>query len=744
MTTSPPGQTVTSADTARLVASLQQPGGITAVFQPVVRVADGAVIGYEALSRSTVRPDVAPDAWLQLAETQGVRADVELACLAVARDAGDPPDSALLFVNVSPDVALDPRFLALCRTLPRHVIEVTEHAAVDDYAPLIERLKVLRAQGSLVAVDDVGSGYASMAHVLQLSPSFIKIDRSLVSGLHRDPRRRALVEALQAFASATSALSIAEGVETEAELRELRALGVDLAQGYLLGRPAPPWPSLAAQARAVIVPAGPTPVTEDPVGLLAALAAAASPADACERVSELLAHHSGLLPSVYLERGGVLRCQSRRGQWLVMDGLHPRTGITGAAFAEEAEILSADVRVDPRYRLAIPGVLSEMAVPLRVRDRTVGVLNVDSLAPLLPAHIDLIRQCGHLLEARLESLDKAGAWYSTLRDLSRLAPTLAQAGSADDLCRATLDAVAELTGFDGGCLWTFDGELPRVAGTVGSASAALTSLDDAHVLELRELVSELASCYSGGTDLSLAVPPTHVLRERGVRGVVLVPIRDGWRLTDLLALSSATTSFVSADVVDAVESLCLQTGSRLASLRRVAELEALVHRDPLTGVGNRGLWNVVLQDAPPLRTARDATPNPDAVWLAVADVDRFKQVNDTRGHVTGDEVLCALASLFSTLPGWSVFRLGGDEFTMFGPAGTTPWPHELAAVSTRARALLAPYGASVSIGAVRTTRDSLTGAMEVADRALYRRKRAGGDGLTLDRVSMVPAAAPCR
>ena len=741
---------MSSADTARLVASLLRQGGITAVFQPVVRVADGAVIGYEALSRSTDHPTLAPDVWLRLAEEQGARADVELACLAAARAAGDPPSSALLFVNVSPEVALDPRFSDLCRRLPRHVIEVTEHAAVDDYGPLIERLKMLRSHGSLVAVDDVGSGYASMAHVLQLSPSFIKIDRSLVSGLHRDPRRRALVEALQAFASATSALSIAEGVETEAELHELRALGVDLAQGYLLARPGAPWPALTAQAHAVIAPPGPAPVTQDPVGLVAALASATNPADACERVSAFLAHHSGLLPSVYLERGGVLRCQSRRGQWLVMDGLHPRTGITGAAFAEEAEILSPDVRIDPRYRLAIPGVLSEMAVPLRVHDRTVGVLNVDSLAPLLPAHTDLIRECAHLLEARLESLDTAGSSYSTLRDLSRLAPTLAQAGSAADLCRATLDAVAELTGFDGGCLWTFDGEHPEVAGAVGSASGALASLDDAHVLELRDLVSELASCYSGGTDLSLAVPPTHVLRERGVRGVVLVPIRDGWRLTDLLALASATTSFVSADVVDAVESLCLQAGSRLAALRRVAELETLVHRDPLTGVGNRGLWNVVLQDAIPVRPGRDAPPSPDPVWLAVADVDRFKQVNDTRGHVTGDEVLCALASLFSTLPGWSVFRLGGDEFTMFGPAGSTPWPHELAAVSAQARDLLAPFGASVSIGAVRTTRDDLTRAMEVADRALYRRKRAGGDGLTLDLASMastvptVPTVPTCR
>ncbi|WP_250443976.1 EAL domain-containing protein [Actinotalea sp. C106] len=564
------------ADVEDLVASLLHPGGIRTVFQPVVRVADGVIIGYEALSRSTAMPSLSPAAWLEAADAAGRRLDVELACMAAVADAGDPPDRALIFLNASPDVAVDPRFAELCRDLPRHVIEVTEHVAVEDYEPLLEGLRALRAGGSLVAVDDVGAGYASMSHVLQLSPSFIKIDRSLVSGLDGDPRRRALVEALQAFAAASGALTIAEGVETEAELRALSAAGIDLVQGYLLARPQAPWVEVSTQARNVLLPEAAAPEAFEPEQLATALDGARTPTEACELVSQYLSHQGGLLPSVYLERGGVLRCQSRRGQWLVMDGLRPGAGISGTAFAEGCEILSTDVASDPRYRLAVPGVSSEMAVPLTVAGRVVGVLNVDALAPILPQHVEVVRLCGALLAARLEELDASGSPSAILHDLSRLMPTLAVAGSAQALVDATLAAVAELTGFDAGCVWSFDGGDLEVAGTIGDGAAGLTGLPDVQVLALRDLVADLSSCYSGGTDLSLAVPPTHVLRERGARGVVLVPIRDGWDLTDMLVLTSGARSFVAPDVVDAVEALCLQAGSRLASLRRVAELEALL------------------------------------------------------------------------------------------------------------------------------------------------------------------------
>ncbi|MCL3861019.1 EAL domain-containing protein [Actinotalea sp. K2] len=715
------------ADPDALVESLLRPGAIVAAFQPVVRVADGAIIGYEALARARDQPEVSPAVWLEAAGRRGLRTEVELACLGAALVAGDLPDRALLFLNVSPEVALDPRIAALCARLPRHVLEVTEHAEVQDYGPLLDALQMLRSQGSLVAVDDVGAGYASMSHVLQLSPSFVKIDRSLVQGLHDDPRRRALVEALQAFAGAIGAVTVAEGVETTAELEALKAIGVDLAQGFLLARPAPPWTAVSTEARAVLAPPRERPDSLDPARLVADLDAAGDPAEACDVVGRYVSRHGGLLPSIYLERGGALRCQSRRGQWLVMDGLQPGSGITGSAFADGVEILVQDVSTDPRYRLAVPGVASELAVPLRVDGVPVGVLNVDSLAPILPAHLALVRECAALLDVRLTTLARSRAASSTLHHLSRLAPSLALAGNAVDLCETTLAAVTDLTGFDSGCVWSFDGDLPTAVATVGEGAVVLGGLDRADVVQFRDLVADLSSCYSGGTDLSFTVPPTHVLPRRGVRGVVIVPIRDGWRLTDVLALTSTTTSFVAAETIDAVEALCLQAGSRLASLRRVAELELLVHRDALTGVGNRGLWNVVLADA------TDPTGALEPCWLAAADVDHFKQVNDTRGHVVGDQVLCALAALFSSRPGWSVYRLGGDEFTLHGPADDDLWSHELAAVAAEAHDLLLPFGASVSIGAVRTVRGELQAAQDLADRALYRRKRQGGDGLTFDR-----------
>jgi len=220
-------------------------------------VADGTIIGHEALSRATAFPTTSPASWLAAAEQTGQRSEVEPACLDAAAEVGEPPDRALLFVNVSPDVVLDPRFAAVAARLPRHVIEVTEHAAVVGYGPLRTALRRLRGSGSLVAVDDVGSGYASMAHVLQLHPSFIKIDRSLVQGIDTDPGRHALVEALQAFSATIGALTVAEGVETEAELRALMAIGVDLTQGFLLARPSQTWAKVSTTARNVLVPVAP-------------------------------------------------------------------------------------------------------------------------------------------------------------------------------------------------------------------------------------------------------------------------------------------------------------------------------------------------------------------------------------------------------------------------------------------------------------------------------------------------------
>ena len=97
----------------------------------------------------------------------------------------------------------------------------------------------VRALGCRLAVDDVGSGFSGLGHVVELSPDFVKFDRSLVTGVDSDATRRALIERLTSFAAEVGMEVVAEGIETEAELDILRALGVETGQGFLLGRPGP-------------------------------------------------------------------------------------------------------------------------------------------------------------------------------------------------------------------------------------------------------------------------------------------------------------------------------------------------------------------------------------------------------------------------------------------------------------------------------------------------------------------------
>jgi EAL domain-containing protein (putative c-di-GMP-specific phosphodiesterase class I) len=119
------------------------------------------------------------------------------------------------------------------------VLELTEHVGVDDYSALTEALAGLRRRGVRLAVDDAGSGFASLRHVLNLAPDVIKLDGELVGGLDRDPARRALAGALLAFGADIGAEVVAEGIETARECAVLRGLGFRLGQGHHLGRPEP-------------------------------------------------------------------------------------------------------------------------------------------------------------------------------------------------------------------------------------------------------------------------------------------------------------------------------------------------------------------------------------------------------------------------------------------------------------------------------------------------------------------------
>ena len=126
----------------------------------------------------------------------------------------------------------------------RLVIEITEQTDISDYAELREQLAPWVARGAQIAIDDTGAGYASLEHVVELRPDFLKLTRGLVADIDKDANRQALLRALGAFAREVGAVIVAEGVERREELEILRESQIDFAQGWLFGRPGRPWPEV--------------------------------------------------------------------------------------------------------------------------------------------------------------------------------------------------------------------------------------------------------------------------------------------------------------------------------------------------------------------------------------------------------------------------------------------------------------------------------------------------------------------
>lgn len=248
------GETVADRDEAQARRTLTDAiarGEIAMAVQPVVDLRGGTIHAYEALARFALPGGLSTGETFALAERVGMREQLDLACFERALALLEQrPSGTRLAINVAGALLSQPHALALLAALPDEhardvVLEITEDALVRDYAALRGAVRPLLARGMRIAVDDMGAGYAGLRHAIDLHPAYLKLDRALVHGVDGDPKRAALVDALLRYAEHAGAHIVAEGVETEGELAALRRLGVPFAQGYLLARPAVPWPPLA-------------------------------------------------------------------------------------------------------------------------------------------------------------------------------------------------------------------------------------------------------------------------------------------------------------------------------------------------------------------------------------------------------------------------------------------------------------------------------------------------------------------
>jgi EAL domain-containing protein (putative c-di-GMP-specific phosphodiesterase class I) len=211
--------------------------------QPIIRLADGQLVGAEALARFSSVPRRGPDLWFAEAHDVGLGIELETVAVRHALQLLDVlPELEIISINVTQDMLVSGALSSLLDGYPgaRVLLELTEHVAIGDYGPVRRTVDELRRRGVGLAIDDVGAGYSCFRHIVELEPECIKLDRTFIEGVETKRAWAAMAKALIEMADATGTQVIAEGIETEAHLALARELGAGYGQGYLIARPSEP------------------------------------------------------------------------------------------------------------------------------------------------------------------------------------------------------------------------------------------------------------------------------------------------------------------------------------------------------------------------------------------------------------------------------------------------------------------------------------------------------------------------
>lgn len=230
----------------RSILRVIEDGAVSVVYQPIVEAATGHLFAYEALVRTSAAEFDGPGALFDAAVAEGCAGALGRVIRDLAiRGCEDHP----LFFNVHPAELNDGYVVHVDDPISRHVqpvfVEITESVPLAQIPFCAAVLSELRSRGIAIVVDDLGAGYSNLKYLADLEPSVVKLDRLLITGLAVDTRPFQLVECITTMCHELGCLVVAEGIETDDELHAVRRAGVDLAQGFLLARPAFPLPAIA-------------------------------------------------------------------------------------------------------------------------------------------------------------------------------------------------------------------------------------------------------------------------------------------------------------------------------------------------------------------------------------------------------------------------------------------------------------------------------------------------------------------
>lgn len=236
----------------------------TTVFQPIVCLIDASIIGYEALTRGPYgSPLHLPNELFAAAEKFNKTWELELACRTKAIERSkDLIKGKLLFLNVDPKIindtnfekGLTKEFLIKNNISPDSIIfEITEKTAIEDYTSFAKVLNNYTEQGYKIALDDTGTGYSGLKTLSETRPHYVKLDIELIKGIDTSPFKQALIRAFVEFSKSTNIKLIAEGIETEAELKTLINIGVYAGQGFFLKKPSEDFEGIPEAVKQIII-----------------------------------------------------------------------------------------------------------------------------------------------------------------------------------------------------------------------------------------------------------------------------------------------------------------------------------------------------------------------------------------------------------------------------------------------------------------------------------------------------------